>query len=298
MSFINVYVSKPSKIFVKNKQLHVENEESDNVFSAEDVNCVLIESTACTITSHVMQFLAENGVVVFFCNEKHLPSSVATSFNTHHRQLGMLEMQQGVSKPLKKQLWQSIVKCKIRGQAKVLEKLGKPESGDLYALAGEVASGDVGNVEATAANLYFKAYFDGKNHRRDETAVNACLDYGYAIVRGLIARSLAAHGFIPCVGLFHHSSLNAFNLADDLIEPFRPIVDLWVATYVDEEEMTPQVKRRLFSLVNAETKINNANYTLSYAVDLFVESLKRSLQQESNLLTLPAFEDAVIHYYA
>lgn len=298
MSFINVYVSKPSKIFVKNKQLHVENDVGDNVFSVEDINSVMIESTACTITSHAMEFLASNGVATFFCNEKHLPCAVTTPFGTHHRQLGVLDMQLNISKPLKKQLWQSIVRCKIAGQAKVLEKLGKDDFRKLASLSNEVVSGDANNVEATAANLYFKAYFDGKHHRRDDVDINDCLDYGYAIVRGLVTRSLVAHGFTPCLGLFHHSSLNGFNLSDDVIEPFRPIVDLWVATYLCEEGLTPKAKQRLYSIVNAETIMGGATYTLSYAIELFVESLKRSLQQGENLLSTPTFEEAVIHYYA
>ena len=162
-----------------------------------------------------------------------------------------------MTKPMQKRLWQSVVMTKIRNQAKCLELLDRPGSGDLLELARSVRSGDANNCEASAAAQYFPTLF-GQGFTRDTNCLsNAALNYGYAILRGAVARNLAVHGIEPCLGIFHHSELNQFNLADDLMEPYRPLIDLYVASSVKDkaEDLTPKMKQSLFNL----TKIGRAH---------------------------------------
>lgn len=297
MSFINVFVHSPSRIGIKSNRLVVENENGEEAFPLSDINSVLIEDNRSIITAYALGKLADSNAAVYFCDEKHLPSSVVLPFHSYCRPLAMLEFQLDIAKPLKKQLWQSIVKCKIEGQARALRLMGMQGYEQLEALAKTVASDDSGNVEATAAAHYFKVLLDGAGRRNTECFFNTAINYGYSIVRGLVARSLSVCGFETCLGLHHCNTLNAFNLADDLMEAFRPIVDLWVYTYVSGDELTADVKRQIFSVINAEVIVDGNKNTLSNAVQLLVESLKRSIAQKSNALSLPCFEDAVVHTY-
>lgn len=298
MSFINVFVSSPSRVSIKDNRLCVTNDGGENAFPLSDIDTVMIEDMRSTISAYALSNLASSRVAVFVCDEKHLPTAVCLPIHSYCRPLAMLELQLEVSKPLKKQLWQSIVKRKIAGQANALRLVGIEGAEDLDAMAKSVASDDAGNIEATAAAFYFKRLLGGASRRDNSVFFNTCVNYGYSIVRGLAARSLAACGFETSLGLHHCNTLNAFNLADDIMEVFRPIVDLWVYTYVEGKELTADVKKNIFSLINAEMIADGGRYTLSNAMDLLVQSLKRSFASKSNVLILPAFEEAIPHKYA
>ena len=200
-------------------------------------------------------------------------------------------------KPLQKQLWQSIVKRKIENQATCVEFTSNEPVDDLYSLAKSVSSDDAKNLEAVAANLYFKKIFGKDFVRRDDSFINLALNYGYSIVRGLIARTLTVYGFEPSIGVHHASELNNFNLADDIIEPFRPIVDMIVFNFIGQEKLTPQIKKQLFALVNQDVEINGQIYALSYAVELVVQSLKNCLMSGKCELLLPKILPICMHRY-
>ena len=297
MSFINVFVNSPSRISIKANRLCVENDNGENTFPLADVNTLLIDDARSIITAYTLSALADSRVATYICDSKHLPTSIALPLHSYCRPLAMLELQLDVAKPLKKQLWQSIVKCKIEGQARVLRLLKINGCDELEIMSRSVASDDTNNVEATAAALYFKNLLGGASRRDDSVFFNTCINYGYSIVRGLVARSLAVCGFETSLGLHHCNTLNAFNLADDLMEVFRPLVDLWVYTYVDGDELTPAIKRDIFSLINAQMLIDGKKQTLSNATQIMAESLKRSFASGSNTLLLPSFEEAVIRKY-
>ena len=156
-------------------------------------------------------------------------------------------------------------------------------------LARSVRSGDPDNYEAVAAGQYFPALFGRGFTRGIDCLTNAALNYGYAILRGAVARNLAVHGLEPCLGIFHHSELNQFNLADDLMEPYRPLVDLYVASNVcdEDEELTPELKRQLFNLTNYMLLQNGKRYRMISAVGRMAESFSRVLSQSSAVLELP-----------
>ena len=255
----------------------------------EDITSLLLESQAVTISTAALQKLAEYGVTVYICDEKHLPAALLLPVNRHSRQLKVLKGQIAMTKPVQKRLWQSVVMAKIRNQARCLELLSRPEGGDLLELARSVRSGDPDNCEASAAVQYFPALF-GQGFTRDTGCLtNAALNYGYAILRGAVARNLAVHGIEPCLGIFHHSELNQFNLADDLMEPYRPLVDLYVASQVNDEErnLTPKMKQNLFNLTNYMVRQNGKRYRMISAVGRMTESFARVLAQPSSSLELP-----------
>lgn len=189
----------------------------------------------------------------------------------------MLRLQLNLPKPLAKQTWTAIVRSKIGNQAECL-KLAKVEGHErLESYARRIRSGDTENLEGQAAAFYFPKLFDANFHRSQDRWTNAALNYGYAVLRGTIARGLVAHGLLPSLGLFHASEQNAFNLADDLIEPFRPLVDLYVATQSknDNAELQPADKVALVALLNSDMAMPRGVMSTLSAIEQSVESLAR-----------------------
>lgn len=296
MGYVNVFVSSPCNLSVKNRQLIVKGQE-EHSFPLEDMNALLIESAECNVSGYALQALADAGVVVFTCDSRHLPNGVLTPYNCYYRQLKILNLQLNISKPLQKQLWQTIIRRKIENQALCVRMCSDESNNDLLTLAKSVSSDDSGNCEATAANIYFKKIFGKGFVRRDDSFVNAALNYGYSLIRGLIARTLAVYGFESSLGIHHSNELNAFNLADDLIEPFRPVVDMLVFNMSGSETLSANDKKRLFSLLNQDVQINGGIYSLSYAVEITVQSLKNSMAEGKNILQLPEILPISMHRY-
>ena len=205
------------------------------------------------------------------------------------------------SKPALKRMWQDIVVAKITNQALTLALCGVDAeyAKQVGQMIVKVQSGDPTTVEGQAAALYFRYLFGRNFSRNEENGINAALNYGYAIVRGYIARALANYGFEPCIGIHHHSELNNYNLADDLIEPFRPMVDLFVHQHLLEEELTPANKRELCNILNYEMVSGGEHHSMAYAVERLVHSLERCFYDKDNgeRLLLPTIETLKRHEY-
>ena len=298
MAYRCIIVENPAQLSVKNNQLII---RTDRVHSVpiEDISALLLESRQTTVTAAALSRLGECGCCVFTCDEKHLPCAVLMPFMQHSRQSSVAEKQLSAGEPLKKRLWQAIIKAKISNQALCLRYCGKKkESEVLSAMISRVRSGDTDNVEAAAARYYFPALFGAGFTRGIDCGYNAALNYGYAILRGSIARSLAVYGFLPLFGLHHSSTLNAFNLADDLIEPFRPVVDLLVSSVMDkDDELTPEKKRLLFNCLNLDILSGEQHHSVSYAIERAVQSLSRSLEEKEVKLLLPELTELKQHSY-
>lgn len=293
-------IENPAELSVQKGQLMVRTEAKTASFPLEDLDAVLIEDRRVKWSVAVPALLAEHGCTLILCDEKHLPCCVLSPFMQHSRQLGVLKMQMDLSEPKKKRIWQSIVRQKIRNQAECLSQYGMKEQMEhLKKMALAVMSGDSSFVEGAAAAYYFRALFgDDFIRGTEEDGRNAALNYGYAILRAAIARSLAVHGFLPCLGLHHKSELNAFNLADDLIEPFRPLVDRAVKQEVSAENgLLPQTKRMLFDLLSEEMEMNGQNHSASYAVELLVQGLLRTMRGDAEKLSLPMLSKQDRHRY-
>ena len=303
MAWQNLLISRPARLSLKNHQLRCEQEGGALNLALEDIASVVLESPQITLTSALIAACADENIAIITCDETHTPNGLLTSFLPHSRQAGMLRAQIAWSKPFTKRLWQLVVKQKITNQAATLKLCGR-EHVRLTKLATEVDSGDTKNCEAQAARLYFKLMFEGVSHdsfrRHGEDLPNAALNYGYAILRAAIARELVQFGFIPALGIHHCSELNAFNLADDLIEPFRPFVDAHISLngiglnlVAQQDEpaeggLTLQKRANLVQSLQLACVLAGERHTLLHAIHLTVKSLSTATENaKPDKLLLP-----------
>lgn len=294
MAYINIFVANQASVTVKNNQLLLKNVDKEESFPLEDISCVMFENLQTNISLYTMSMLAQNNVTVYVCNQQHLPCAYLLPFNSFYSPLKTFQAQTTLPAPLRKQLWKDIVINKILNQDRCL-RLCKKES-DLNARAKEVLSDDSSNMEAVSANIYFKALFGKGFTRSQENDINSALNYGYSVLRGEVARNLVSCGLLPFLGLKHKSTLNNFNLADDLMEVFRPYVDLFVYQNT-EMPFDTKYKARLVQLLGFDCHINNANYSLSYGIKLFVQSFVDSITQKENLLKFPTLKKLSGHEF-
>jgi CRISPR-associated protein Cas1 len=193
-----------------------------------DIAALIVSHPQVTYTHAVLAGLAEAGAIFVACNPKHMPAAMLLPLETHSTQTERFAQQAALSQPARKQIWQQIVRAKILAQARLLVDRTASDSG-LLPMASRVRSGDPGNLESQAARIYWPALF-GDFHRDPEgEGLNACLNYGYSVLRAVVARALCGAGLHPSLGVHHHNRYDAFCLADDLMEPFRPLVDRVVA---------------------------------------------------------------------
>ena len=287
MSWRSVLVSNPARLSLKSCHLVIKQEEETHI-PLEDVSVVVLETDQAVITSKLLDEMARRGIPLFTCDPKHLPSGLLLSFQQHSRFLKVLKTQLELTLPFKKNCWRLIVEQKIKNQAICLEILGKNGDEELRRIADNVKSGDATNRESAAARLYFDTYMPNTSRQEDNTT-NAALNYGYSIMRGAVARSLTAYGFLPAVGLHHRNELNSFNLADDFMELFRPLVDLWVARNITEgKEFTKKERVGLLSLLNADIVIFLERHAVFRAIDIMISSFSNACSYgKPELLKLP-----------
>ena len=266
-------------------------QEGDEVgrIALDDIGALIVHAHGASWTNQVFIRLAERNVPVVLCGTNHAPVSVVWPLAGHHAQGARLRAQIDASKPLQKQLWQKIVAAKIRMQGQVLATNGK-ESGAFEALARKVRSGDPDNMEAQAARRYWKTLF-GPDFSRDTSAdgANALLNYGYTVLRAILSRAICAAGLHPTMGIFHSNRANAFALADDLMEPYRPLVDQIVVNLMTdgEEEVSRAAKEALTSLSTFDLESGPGLSPLSVQVGRFVHSLVTSFETGKAALELP-----------
>lgn len=289
MEFRSVYLANQAHVSVRRSQLVIR-QEREITLPMEDLSALLVESRAVTITAAALQSLTEQGVTVYFCDETHLPAAVTLPINRYCRQLRQLKGQMEMSRPVQKRLWQQVVTAKLQNQGRCLDLLHRSGGGELHHLAGQVRSGDPDNLEAVGAAHYFPALFGAGFTRDDESPINSALNYGYAILRGAVARNLATRGLEPCLGIFHHNELNQFNLADDLMEPYRPLVDLYVASHVPPEGeavLLPEQKQKLLQLMSYLVEQDGKQYRAISAIGRMADSFSRAVQGVGSKLELP-----------
>ena len=299
MGYRNIKIESSIGLHIKNSQLIIGDKGIS--FPLEDINCVLIENQSVTVSSYMLQEFAKNEIALYVCDEKHLPNAVLLPLVKHSRHFKMLTRQIEVGKPLIKRLWQQIIVCKIKNQALCLKEMELDDYDKLLAMTKEVQSGDKTHVEAKAAAYYFRALYGDDFTRDNECIINSAINYAYAIIRGLIARSIVCYGLEPSLGMFHHSELNSFNLADDLIEVFRPLVDLYVASHFDiaevDSDLTPQIKRDLFNIINYDMSVKGDKRIISNCIDMLVYSYSGAIQGNRTDLELPELIPLQVHSY-
>lgn len=300
MGFRNIKIDSHVKLSIKNQQLYIETDILRQI-PLEDINCIIIENQTVTVSAYLLQKMADMGITVYVCDEKHLPNAVLLPMVRHSRHFKILKYQIEAGKPLQKRLWQQIVVRKIRNQALCLAYLDLDGSEELMKMCKEVQSGDRTHVEAKAAAFYFKSLYGLGFSRGNDHVINSALNYGYAIVRGLIARSIVCYGLEPSIGVFHHSELNNFNLADDMIEPFRPLVDLYVSQNYDvaeiDSDLTPERKRDIFGIINYDMDVKGEKRIISNCIYMLVASYSSALQGKRSDLELPELMQLQVHSY-
>jgi CRISPR-associated protein Cas1 len=257
-----------------------ENQEEVGRIPLDDVAAVIVHAHGVTWSTNLIVALAERGGIMLLCGRNHAPVAVCLPLDGHHAQNGRMRAQWEASKPLTKQLWRKLVVAKIRWQAAVLEANGKPATAfDL--LARRVGSGDPENVEAQAARRYWPLLM-GDSFRRDHDAggVNGLLNYGYAILRSMCARAVVAAGLHPSIGVHHANRGNAFALADDLIEPFRPLADALTLRLLARgiDAVTPAAKRAFAGLIAVDLPGESGTTTASGAAIRAAQTLAASFQ--------------------
>lgn len=277
-------ITKPCKLSVKNRQLVYEPFEDEALkLPLEDISVIVLENKQILFSSSLLSELPEYDVVLFSCDASHLPSGVFFPYHNHSRYSETAWIQLESSEPLKKRLWQEVVKAKINNQAAVLEALNLDGAKKLREIAKQVQSGDAKNAEAYAANLYWKYLFKNFNRNDEGNIINSALNYGYAIIRGAMARAVVGAGLMPCLGIHHANKLNQFNLADDLMEPFRPFVDYQVAVmdWKDVKKLTPELKNRLISVMTTNCLLNNEEISLLYSTEIMATSAAKSFKSKN-----------------
>ena len=276
MVWRSVMISRPAKLRREHYSLAIEQEKTAFV-PFEDIAVIVLNHREITLTHPVLSACGEYGISLFATGETHHPSGVFLPFLSHSRATRWLRLQLDIPRPLAKQVWATIVRRKIANQAACLKLAGAEGFAQLELYANRVRSGDSERMESQAAALYFSRLVGKDFQRKQECWTNAALDYGYAILRGTIARGLVAHGLLPSIGLFHASEQNAFNLADDLIEPFRQLVDLYVVKHrqKDDAELQPTDKAALVELLNVDVAMPRGVMSALAAIEHAVESLAR-----------------------
>jgi CRISPR-associated protein Cas1 len=259
----------------------------------EDLAWLVLDSPQILLSSALLSRCSDAGVMILGVDEKHLPCWTSLPWTRFHKQGEVMRLQLEASLPRKKRLWQEIVRLKILAQAASLESLGRQKAPHLRALASAVRSGDPDNTEARAAQLYFRCLFlERAFTRHADDLPNYMLDYGYAVIRASIARNLCAIGFIPQLGLHHCGLANAYNLADDLIEPYRPFVDALAVRILGDrlssEPFLTEDRRAIVSILDRDVLVNGQTVTLFHAIGLTVASLKGAMRDgDSALLSFP-----------
>ena len=292
MAWRVVAIENPARLSLRDNQLVIA-QEIEATLPIEDIDSLILDGYGITTTTNLLTALAINGTTTIICDEKHLPASVLLPYSQHSRQAKVSRQQIAMSQPLKKQLWQQIIISKITNQADVLRSHGLDDS-ILRSLANDVKSGDTSNRESIAARIYFDQIL-GDATRRKPIWHNVALNYGYAMVRSHIARHIAARGLIASQGLFHHNELNSFNLADDLIEPYRAAVDLYILEKVAplhvgdrDASLTKHDRELIIDILNYYVIMNGKKFTIKHAVERTVESFIECIEaKEASKLLLP-----------
>lgn len=285
--------SNPMILTLKNRQLVIAYKDSPDekiTVPIEDIGVVLLENQQTSITLPLLNALAESEVQVVICNSKGMPSAMIQSMNSNNLQGETLRNQIACGEVLKKQLWKQVVVAKIKNQASLLNSIG--ENGNvLKPFYSNVKSGDVDNREGIAARIYFQHLFGDYFVRdRDEPGINALLNYGYSILRAATCRAIVSSGLLPAIGIYHHNRSNAYPLADDLMEPFRPFVDgvVYDLAMQGKTELTKEVKGDLISVLYADTMYENIKRPLSVGLSMTTASMVKCLSKEINSISLPA----------
>jgi CRISPR-associated protein Cas1 len=301
-----LYFGNPAYLSLRNSQLVIhlpdangmDDRTGNNTVPIEDIGIVVLDNKQITITTGLMEALLANNSALITCDSSRMPVGLMLPLNGNTTQSERFQDQINASLPLQKQLWQQTIQCKIANQAQLLQSSQGVVVKNMLAWVGEVRSGDSDNMEARAAAYYWKNMFpniDNFTRGREGIAPNNLLNYGYAILRAVVARSLVGSGLLPTFGIHHHNKYNAYCLADDIMEPYRPFVDKLVLEIIasgdDISELSKTIKAKLLGIPVLDVFINNQRSPLMIAVGQTTASLAKCYAGELRKITYPSFID-------
>lgn len=299
-----LYFGNPAYLSLRNSQLVInlpdanglDDRTGHNTIPVEDIGVVVLDHHQITITHGLMEALLANNTAMITCDSSRMPVGLMLPLSGNTTQHERFQAQIDASLPLQKQLWQQTIQAKIENQAYVLKNQRKVIVKNMLVWANDVKSGDADNLEARAAAYYWANLFsDIPEFRRGREGIppNNLLNYGYAILRAVVARSLVASGLLPTLGIHHHNRYNAYCLADDIMEPYRPLVDKLVVEIVDSgediSELSKAIKARLLNIPVLDVQINNQRSPLMIAVGLTTASLAKCYLGEARKIAYPEF---------
>lgn len=298
-----LYFGNPAYLRFKDEQLVVSLPEASMLpekdrsvtIPIEDIGVVVIDHPQITLTHLLINALLENNAALITCDDRHMPSGLLLPLEGNTTQSERFKHQINASEPLRKQLWQQTIRQKISNQAALLKEQHKKVENMKY-WADQVKSGDTENHEARAAAYYWSELFHSSlDFRRDPDGIapNSQLNYGYAILRAVVARSLVSSGLLPTFGIHHHNRYNAYCLADDIMEPYRPYVDKVILEIIKgddiSEELTKAQKTKLLQIPVLDVTINGRRSPLMLAVQQTTASLAKCFKQELRRIEYPEF---------
>jgi CRISPR-associated protein Cas1 len=295
-----IFIGNPCHLKTTDEQLVIQyngvkgqEDMKDKTVPIEDIGVIVLDHEQITLSHRLMEKLLENNASLITCNNKHMPTGMLLNLDGNSLQAERFKHQQDASIPLKKQLWQQTVQYKIANQAAVLKHFNI-DCGRLMELSKAVKSGDSDNYEAQAAAIYWKLIFPPAwqfVRHRDGLPPNNLLNYGYAILRAIVARSLVGSGLLPTLGIFHHNKYNAYALADDIMEPYRPYVDIIVLEIIQHTSsiaiLTKEIKAKILALPTIDVLIDNEKSPLMIATQRTSASLAKCYIGETRKLIYP-----------
>lgn len=294
MLYRSIYIGNPAYLKLKDKQLKVtdpETKEEKGSIPIEDIGLLMLDHYQITLSHQLIQELMKNNVILISCDERHLPLAGMLPFSGNTLFSERVKTQIEVSEPLKKQLWKQTVECKIQNQLKVLEQLGKYAS-PMYEYLKEVKSGDTTNMEGIAAQHYWKYLIDNDFLRdRFGDYPNPFFNFGYGVLLSIIARALVDTGLLLVLGIFHRNKYNPYCLASDIMEPYRPIVDLlvmkWLQLHPEKQSLDKESKTFLLQIATQDVNIEKLVRPLIVGVKMTASSLLKCYTGEKRQISYP-----------
>uniref|UniRef100_UPI004026063A type II CRISPR-associated endonuclease Cas1 n=1 Tax=Segatella hominis TaxID=2518605 RepID=UPI004026063A len=286
-----LFFSTPVCLSLKNYQIVISWKDCDDKITRpiEDIGCVVLENQMINITLPLLNELVKNNVAVILCDNKMMPTSMLQNLDANTTQAESLKFQLAITDPMKKQVWKQIIESKIKNQAAVLALAGKNKD-ILKPYYNNVKSGDSDNREGLAAKIYWNSLLGNSFKReREGCSPNSLLNYGYSILRAAVARALLGSGLLPNLGIFHKSRYNAFPLADDVMEPYRPFVDEIVYRLYENgiTELNKESKSEIMRVLNCDVNIGKVKRPLQIALTMTTASLVKYYTGEIKKLSLP-----------
>lgn len=289
MSFKTILITQHCKCSFKNGYLCVRVDEGTSKFFLDDVDTIIIDTLQATITSHLLMEIALKKINIYFCDSSHNPvNQMLPLYGAHNPSKKIAEqLEWGV--PIKKRVWQTVIMNKIYQQARVLEYMGKNEAKHLMVMMRDTKSGDTTMQEASAARKNFSALFGSDFSRDSDNQINACLNYGYAVLLSTINKEIVSRGYLTQIGINHRNEYNQYNLSCDFMEPFRPLIDRLVLDNFNNS-LDQSMRYVLSNFTSNRVVYNDGDYKVGSVISLFVQDCIRALNREIDVNDIKGYE--------